>query len=95
MRDGHAPSPAAPPPQPRYRIGGHWGVTVVAVGDGEPDEHGRRDGDRLLGLMLTPADAELVVAALNATVAWAAGGRRPVRRAEATPSPRTRPTTTS
>jgi len=29
-----------------YRVGGHWGRTVIRVGVEEPDEEGRRRGRR-------------------------------------------------
>ena len=50
----------------RWRVGGHWGRTIVAVGTGPPDAEGRRDGDDLVGVMDTPELARMVVAALNA-----------------------------
>ena len=31
-----------------WRVGSHWGVTVIAEGSGAPDEGGRRLGDSLV-----------------------------------------------
>ena len=53
------------PAAPRWRVGGHWGRTIVAVGAGPPDAEGRREGDELVGLMDTPELARMVADALN------------------------------
>lgn len=47
----------------RFRTGGSWGVTLIETGSGEPDAQGRREGDRLVavvmgGAVVTP-DREL------------------------------------
>lgn len=52
----------------RYRVGGHWPVTVIEVGGGPEEAEGRRDGDRLMACAQSPEDATLIVAALNAMV---------------------------
>jgi hypothetical protein len=49
----------------RWRTGGHGGRTIIAEGSGEPDGHGRRPDDRLVGVMDTPELATEVVAAVN------------------------------
>jgi hypothetical protein len=49
----------------RWRTGGHWGRTLIVEGEGEPDKRGRRQGDRLIGVMDTPELAALVAAAVN------------------------------
>jgi hypothetical protein len=49
----------------RYRVGGHWGVTIVEIGDGPLLAEGRRGGDRLVAVAQTEDDAALIVAALN------------------------------
>lgn len=57
-------------PDRPWRLGRRWDahggsmVTIVEVGTGPADEHGHRDGDRLIGA-LARADAERVVAAVN------------------------------
>lgn len=51
-----------------WRVGGHWGRTVVAEGHGPPDGQGRRDGDQLVGVMDTPALARHVTDTHNATL---------------------------
>lgn len=49
----------------RWRVGGHWGRTIVIEGAGPALDDGRRVGDRLVGLMDTSALADLVVEAVN------------------------------
>jgi hypothetical protein len=49
----------------RWRVGGHWGRTIIIEGDGPPDGQGRRPGDELVGVMDTPELAAEVVAAVN------------------------------
>ena len=53
--------------EPRYRVGGHWRVTVVEVGDGPAEDLNgiRREGDRLMACAQTAADAQRIVDALN------------------------------
>lgn len=36
----------------RYRVGGHWGVTIVREGSGPADGGGRRAGDVLVAVVL-------------------------------------------
>lgn len=49
-----------------YRVGAHWGVTVVETDTHEtPNEQGRRPGDRLICLATSPEGAEYIVTALN------------------------------
>lgn len=50
----------------RYRVGGCWKLTLVEFDDAEMcDANGRRPSDRLMGMLLTPEDAQRVVEALN------------------------------
>lgn len=49
-----------------YRTGGHWRRTIIRVGTGLPDEHGRRPGDELVGVMDDPELAALVCELLTA-----------------------------
>lgn len=50
----------------RYRVGAHWGVTVVEYDDAEiPDIEGRRRSDRLVCMAVSPEDAEYIVTALT------------------------------
>lgn len=41
-----------------YRVGGHWGVTVVREGVAEPDEQGRRPDAELVAVVVN-GDREL------------------------------------
>ena len=62
-----------------WRLGASWSsrnekdpdhsplVTIVEEGEGEPDEHGRREGDRLVGCMLR-ADADEVLELIDEAV---------------------------
>jgi hypothetical protein len=50
----------------RYRVGAHWGVTIVELGDGPMTGEGRREGDRRIAVAQTPEDARRIVDALNA-----------------------------
>lgn len=36
----------------RFRTGGSWGVTLIETGSGEPDTQGRREGDRLVAVVM-------------------------------------------
>lgn len=54
----------------RWRVGGHWGLTIVAEGHGDPDEEGRRDGDELVGMVLSKPLAERVVRDHNLILTW-------------------------
>lgn len=49
------------PDQRRWRVGAHWGTTIVAEGSGLPDPAGRREGDELIGVMFRPELAREVV----------------------------------
>lgn len=50
----------------RYRTGGHHRITVIEYDTRElADREGRRPSDRLIGMVLTEADANRVVTALN------------------------------
>lgn len=51
-----------------WRTGGSWGYTIVAEGEGPADERGRRPGDVLVGMALTRAFADQVVADHNASL---------------------------
>lgn len=35
----------------RYRVGGHWGVTILQEGVLPEDEEGRRPDDKLIGMI--------------------------------------------
>ena len=48
-----------------YRTGSHWQRTIIWEGSAEPDEHGRRSDDALLGCMDDPRLAERIVQLLN------------------------------
>ena len=54
-----------------WRVGGHWAVTIIAEGHGEPDEDGRRPGDVLIGMALSPEAAWRVVNDHNVVLALA------------------------
>lgn len=50
----------------RYRVGGHWHVTVVEYDNDEPaDKDGRRTTDRLICMATSEIDAQRIVTALN------------------------------
>jgi hypothetical protein len=59
-----------------YRVGGHWGRTIVRIGVLPPDEQGRRDDDEIIGLLDTREYAERAVAGLNEHAQAAAEGYR-------------------
>lgn len=63
--------------QRRWRVGGSWGLTIVAEGDGEPDEWGRRQGDELLGMVREREVAEAIVAEHNAAIGRAQSSDQP------------------
>jgi excisionase family DNA binding protein len=48
-----------------YRVGGHWGVTIVREGVAPPDETGHRPDALLLGVAQTKEWARRIVDALN------------------------------
>lgn len=48
-----------------YRVGGHWGRTIIKVGTLPADEHGRRPDDELVGLMDSPELAARVCELFN------------------------------
>lgn len=53
-------------PDLRYRVGGHWRVTVVQYHRlEEPDRDGRRPSDRLICMAASELDAVRIVAAMN------------------------------
>lgn len=52
-----------------WRVGSHWGVTIVSEGLGEPDDDGRRVGDALVGTAQARAFAERIVEDHNALLA--------------------------
>lgn len=54
-----------------WRVGGHWGVTIVAEGHGEVDEDGRRPGDVLVGVAQTAEAALRIVEDHNVVLALA------------------------
>jgi hypothetical protein len=50
----------------RYRVGSHWGVTIVETENDLPDDVTmRHENDRLIAVAQTPEDARRIVAALN------------------------------
>jgi hypothetical protein len=50
---------------PTYRTGNHWGRTLVQIGTGPEDAHGRRPDDTIVGLLDSASLAAQVVQALN------------------------------
>jgi hypothetical protein len=76
-----------------WRLGASWSsrneqdpsasplVTIVEQGTGEPDEHGRRADDRLVGA-LGREDAERVVVCVNECSALHAGHERLLKQVE-------------
>lgn len=53
-------------PRIAYRVGAHWGVTVVETDlDLPADDHGRRSGDRLIAMAATPSDAVRIADAMT------------------------------
>lgn len=51
----------------KYRVGSHWGVTIIrSEMDEAPDESGRRPGDELVATAQTAEHARQIVNALNA-----------------------------
>jgi len=53
-----------------FRVGNHWGVTIVKEGEGLPDQDGHREGDELVGFMFNKDMAAHVVRLLNDNEAW-------------------------
>lgn len=50
----------------KYRVGAHWGTTIIEIDLIEtPDAEGRRPSDRLVALAQTPEDAARMVRLLN------------------------------
>jgi len=37
---------------PQYRVGKHWGVTIVRTGREKPDQDGRRPDDQLVAVVV-------------------------------------------
>jgi hypothetical protein len=57
--------------QRRWRVGGGWQVTIVAIGDEDQDDTGRRrPDDILLGMALRREVAELICAEHNTLLDW-------------------------
>lgn len=48
----------------QWRVGGHWGKTIVAMGGDDPSVH--HADDELVGMMVSETLARIVVAAVNA-----------------------------
>lgn len=48
----------------QWRVGGHWGKTIVAMGGDDPSVH--HEDDELVGVMFSETLARIVVAAVNA-----------------------------
>ena len=45
----------------RWRLGNTWGVTIIAEGDGEADERGRRADDELVAVAQSKDLAGIII----------------------------------